>query len=315
MAAFPSRRPESALAGPLCAAVLACAGPARAQNCPVVVVGEAPEPWREAVRHLHPVRQEVGDCAHVEVEVLVSAARLTFITGDGRRAERVLTHPRELAATLAALHVTLPGVAPPVDPDPDPAPLTLERRAALPAPAGSRGPTDTTAETHSNAPSPDRAPVFSLQGGARAGAGHLVSAVLAGNALLALSRWELGITGGLELQYVDVEDGSAPGSAANLGVVLGRREPVGAAALVGAARLIIAALNDERDVDTGERGGAELRLGASVGLVYPREAALRFRLDLGGDVVPHHGTSSRTGELASPWWGITALLGAEIGGP
>lgn len=86
---------------------------ALAGTCPVHVSPEsAPDAWREAARKAAARLAKdsaPGDCRAVEVAVTPDgAAKLTFVTLDGREATRSLDTPADLRPTLEALLVTLP---------------------------------------------------------------------------------------------------------------------------------------------------------------------------------------------------------------
>ena len=148
----------------------------------------------------------------------------------------------------------------------------------------------------------------------RGGVGNLVSPALGGSAAIALDRWELGVNVVLELQYFDLGGGEPPSAAACVGVTIGRREPVGDFDVLFGARTMIAAFNDESEVDQGERGRAEVRLGAYLGGAWPRTGSLRWRADVAVDVVPHRALGS-AGTRIAPWLGASLLVGAEFNGP
>jgi hypothetical protein len=184
--------------------------------------------------------------------------------------------------------------------------------AAAPAPPG----VDAAASPSSPEPPPEREAraVFALLGGIRGGAGNLVSPTLGGSAAIDLDRWELGVNLVLELQYFDLGGGEPPSAAAGVGVTVGRREPVAAFDVLFGARTMIAALNDESEVDGGERGRAEVRLGTYLGGAWPRTGSLRWRADVAADVVPHRALGS-AGTRIAPWLGASVLVGAEFNGP
>jgi hypothetical protein len=283
--------------------------PAFAQACELEVRGVAPDAWSNALEELRAEVQRApeGDCARIRVEFDQGTARLTFATRDGRSAERELTDPRDLVATIIALHVV--GPAEPLRGKIDEPALTSPQppRTAPPlADGGSvRG---------------EYAPNLALLAGLRGGASALVSPVLLGSAAIELHRWELSVLGGVDIHYENARERSAPKSdtgAVVLGIGVGRREPVGPNTLLGSGRLMLAALNDEPDASEDSRGRAEVRLGAWSGLVTPSRAAVRFRADLGFEAVPHqflrkHGPEDPP---LTPWWAASLLLGAEIGGP
>lgn len=249
-----------------------------------------------------------SDCAHIEIELERStdAARLIFVTRDGRRAERRLAHPDELMPTVVALGVQ--GVD------------ELSMTAPEDGPAVSAHAPDAVSQLDSPPSGPAAAPgearaLFALLGGTRAGTGRLVSPVIGGAAAIAVERWELGINLALELQYfnLDLSEPDVRTSAATVGVTVGRREPIADLELLFGARSMVAALNDESRKDSGERGHAELRLGAYLGGVWPRQGSTRLRADLSLDVVPHESLGA-IGRRVTPWLAVSALMGVEFGG-
>jgi hypothetical protein len=306
--------PPTRLARAALVAAWACAawGGARvcvAASCPVELRGAPSEPWRRAGRAIEALTTDPSDCARIEIELERStdAARLIFVTRDGRRAERRLAHPDELMPTVVALGVQ--GVNGSSTPAPEDGPAT-----SAPV-AGAVPPLDSPPTEAAAAPGKARA-LFALLGGTRAGAGLFVSPVLAGSAAIALERWELGINLALELQYFDLHSSgpNAPSAAASVGVTVGRREPIADLELLFGARSMVAALDDESLKDSGERRHAELRLGAYLGGVWPRQGSSRFRADLALDVVPHESLGAN-GKPVTPWLAVSALMGVEFGGP
>ena len=249
------------------------------------------------------------DCAVVAIEASGERARLVFQTRDGRRAERALEHPDELVPALRALSVGAAGD----DASSSPAPDTPSAPAAA-APARLR--VDAAASSSPEPPPGQEArAVFALFGGIRGGVGNLLSPALAGSAAIELGRWELGVNLVLELQYFDLDGGEPPSSAASVGVTVGLREPVADFDVLFGARTMIAALNDESEVDSGERGRAEVRLGTYLGGAWPRTGSLRLRADgAAADVVPHRALGS-AGTRIAPWLGASVLVGVEFNGP
>jgi hypothetical protein len=131
---------------------------------------------------------------------------------------------------------------------------------------------------------------------------------------IALDRWQLGILGAFEMQYFDLTR-EAPGerrsSAIALGVLAGRREPVGNVEIVGGARLSFALLEHKDD----DRGRGQVRLGAYGGIVWPRQSPLRFRADLAAEISPEEqNTASSTAVASAPQWASLMLAGIEVGG-
>jgi hypothetical protein len=271
--------------------------------------GAPSEPWLRAGRAIEALTTDPSDCARIEIELERStdAARLIFVTRDGRRAERRLAHPDELMPTVVALGVR--GASEGSTPVLEDGPMAPARAADAVSPL------DSPPSEPAAAPGGARA-LVALLGGTRAGAGRLVSPVLGGAAAIALERWELGINLALELQYFDLHlsEPDGPSSAASVGVTVGRREPIADVDLLFGARSMVAAVNDESQKDSGERGGAELRFGAYLGGVWPRQSSSRFRVDLALDVVPHKSLGA-IGTSVTPWLAVSALMGVELGGP
>jgi hypothetical protein len=284
------------------------ARPAARAECRIVLGGAPVEGWTLAVRELERSGSVPTDCAVVTIQASGEGARLLFQTRDGRRAERVLDHPDELVPALRALGVGAAGdgaaSSPALDTPSAPA-------AAAPAAFGvdaavSASPEPTTGR--------EARAVFALLGGARGGVGNLLSPALGGSAAIQLDRWELGVNLVLELQYFDLDGGEPPSSAASVGVTVGRREPVSDFDVLFGARAMIAALNDESEVDGGERGRAEVRLGTYLGGAWPRTGSPRLRADVAADVVPHRALGS-AGTRIAPCLGASVLVGVEFNGP
>jgi hypothetical protein len=278
-----------------------------AASCPVELRGAPSEPWLRARRAIEALATDPSDCARIEIELEQStdAARLIFVTRDGRRAERRLAHPDELMPTVVALGVRGDSETP-----------VLEDGPMAPARAADAvSPLDSPPSAPAAAPGEARA-LIALLGGTRGGTGRLVSPVLGGAAAIAVGRWELGINLALELQYfnLDLSEPDVRTSAASVGVTVGRREPIADAELLFGARSMVAALNDESRKDSGERGHAELRLGAYLGGIWPRQRSSRWRVDLALDVVPHESLGA-IGRRVTPWLAVSALMGVEFGGP
>lgn len=305
----PTRLARAALVAAWACAAWVGARVCVAASCPVELRGAASEPWLRAGRAIEALTADPSDCARIEIELERStdAARLIFATRDGRRAERRLAHPDELMPTVMALGVR--GVNESSTPVLEDGPMASARAADAVSPL------DSPPSEPAAAPVEARA-LFALLGGTRAGAGRLVSPVLAGAAAIALERWELGINLALELQYFDLHlsDPDGPSSAASVGVTVGRREPIADVELLFGARSMVAAVNDESQKDGGEPGRAELRLGAYLGAVWPRQSSSRFRADLALDVVPHESLGA-IGTPVTPWLAVSALMGVEFGGP
>lgn len=309
-----------------------------AAPCPVEIRGEPSEAWLRAGRAIEGLTTDLSDCARIEIELEPStdAARLIFVTLDGRRAVRRLDHPDQLMPTVLALGIG--GASETSTPVPEAVPLTPVRAAdavppahslpaqslpsqslpaqSLPAqsPPVQSEPVDSPPSQPAAPPDEPRA-FFAVLAGARGGAGRLVSPVLDGAVAIAPGRWELGLNLALELQYFDLQlpEPDGPSSAASLGVTAGRREPLADVELLYGVRGMVAALNDESQKDSGVRGGAEIRVGAYLGGVWPRQWSSRFRGGLVLDVVPHDSLGD-IGKPVTPWLALSALIGVEFGG-
>jgi hypothetical protein len=305
----PTRLARSALVAAWACAAWVGSRVCVAASCPVELRGAPSEPWLRAGRAVEAATTDPSDCARIEIELEPStnAARLIFVTRDGRRAERRLADPDELMPTVVALGVQ--GVNGSSTPAPEDGPA-----ASAPI-ASAMPPLDSPPSGPAATPGGARA-LFALLAGTRAGAGRLLSPVLAGSAAIAHERWELGINLALELQYfnLDLSEPDVRTSAASVGVTVGLREPIADVELSFGARSMVAALNDESQKDSGERGRAELRLGAYLGGVWPKKASSRFRADLALDVVPHKSLGTN-GTPVTPWLAVSALMGVEFGGP
>jgi hypothetical protein len=305
----PTRLARAALVAAWACAAWVSARVCVAASCPVELRGAQSEPWLRAGRATEAMTTDPSDCARIEIELERStdAARLIFVTRDGRRAERRLAHPDELMPTVVALSVQ--GVSESSTPVLEDRPMAPTRVADAVAPL------DPPPSGPAAAPGDARA-LFALLGGTRTGAGRLMSPVLGGAAAITLERWELGINLAIELQYfkLNLSELDAPSSAASVGVTVGRREPIADVELLFGARAMVAALNDESQKDSGERRRAELRLGAYLGGAWPRQRSSRFRADLALDVVPHESLGA-SGTPVTPWLAVSALMGMEFGGP
>lgn len=302
--------PDASARGAIVLAVLgvASARSAAAAECRITLGGAPVEGWALAVRELKRSGSVPADCAVVAIEASGERARLVFQTRDGRRAERALDHPDELVPALRALGVGAAGVGAASSPAPD---IPSAPAVAAPAPFGG----DAAASSSPEPPSGQEArAVFALLGGIRGGVGNLLSPALGGSAAIELDRWELGVNLVLELQYFDLGGGEPPSAAASVGVTVGRREPVADFDVLFGARAMIAALNDESEVESGERGRAEIRLGTYLGGAWPRTGSLRWRADVAADVVPHRALGA-AGTRIAPWLGVSLLVGAEFNGP
>jgi hypothetical protein len=300
-----------------------------AAACVVEVTGQVSAPWQAAAVELSSLGLTDGDCASIQLNVTEERAALRFVTADGRRAQRTLRSPDELASTVAALRVTLPASEASRS---EPRLSDMEAPAVTPVKAARHSkaaPPLVTVDGPIKGYSPDPQVLgilFALQGGARAGTDlrsqALVSPALDGSAALLLDRWELGVTAAWESRYnrvtINVLSSQESGSLA-LGISVGRRQPLSAVDLLAGGRLSIAALSNYQTSWSGpandslppeETSAVEWRMGPYVGVVLPRAATLRFRADLRADLVAH---GNLGGAPATPWWGIAGFLGVEAG--
>jgi hypothetical protein len=301
----------------------------------VDIAGAESVEWQEAARSLAASGLTDQDCASIRLDVIDGGgARLTFITLDGRRAERRLASPDELHPTVEALCVTGPDAEQPVLQS-QPLPQSHPERIKDTSPAASR---TKSASAGSTAPAPsadDFGAIFALRSGARGGADALLSPVLTGSAALMLQRWELGVMAAWEILYFDLQNqtpSDRESGAMVLGVAVGRREPLAGVAVLAGGRLSIAMLTQyscdsavsapaEESAaveETCDRGPTEWRVGAYLGVALPREGGLRFRADLEGDLVGMDGPATTASpaerHAITPAWAVTCLLGVEVGG-
>lgn len=294
------------LSGAACVAALAPITARAARRCTVRLTRGDPA-WRAAADRLQARLSAPGadgDCEAVDIRVRENGARLVFTTRDGRRAVRQLAAPSELEPTVEMLSVT--GPPPPPKPRQTPEP----DRAAPVRPA---------------APSARQERLRVLYGagvGARGGANTLLSPVLRAFGSMGLGHWEIGVLGQWEMRYTQVVDqpaGVQPAWGLAGGVTATRRQPLGSVvSLIAGADLVLAALDEESSEHSDTEGRAEARVGAFVGAVLPRSAAVRWRATLGADFSPtHFGKSPTTidGAPLLPWWALTLTAGVEFGGP
>src|SRR5688572_31300958 len=103
----PTRLARAALVAAWACAAWVGARVCVAASCPVELRGAPSEPWLRAGRATEALMTDPSDCARIEIELERStdAARLIFVTRDGRRAERRLVHPDDLMPTVLALGV------------------------------------------------------------------------------------------------------------------------------------------------------------------------------------------------------------------
>lgn len=284
----------------LIAALVAVFGSTRARACDVELLGEPSEAWQDAVRNLAPLQAD--DCELLRIDAREGGAHVTFIIRDGRRAERTLLQPEELAPAVAALRVV--GA---------PAPQAV-------APAPSTPPVEAA---------PRLSALFGAFAGVRAGAQKLVSPTLAIAVQLRIrSDWECGIHLTWPMNYFRLGDPpQVPGGGAAVNSKQGgteflaqagfaRRQPIGKLILLVGARAGWGMRFRGPPQPSGTSaayppGRYEGRGGLFLGLVTPRASAhTRFRVELGADFVfPKDNSFFQT----IPNWALFALVGIEIG--
>jgi hypothetical protein len=276
--------------------------------CPVTVVPQgAPVAWSDAAHAASERAASSGsiDCASVEVAVRPEGgATLTFVTVDHRRAVRSILSPDEVTATVDALLVTLPEPEPP-----PPAPVT-----APVAPA-----------TATTAPLAPPTPVHFLIGvtsGVRVGlSGAFLAPTVSVRPSGIFGAWEVGALAEIDPVYAYLPGGAPSGfslSAYIVGVQVGRRASVGGVELGYGAGFgvadVHAGFNDTagvgRSVDFGQP-----RASVSARVALPRDARVRFVLELGADAALSNfkkNASVRNDFPELPRWGLLASLGAEL---
>jgi hypothetical protein len=257
---------------------------------------------------------ETAQCAAIDVDVdLDEAGHLTLIASDGRRAERTLAQPFELAPTVQALLVVLDASAaadtpPSVSPDPREAPATRIASAE-----GASAGTDVARAPTQNGSSV----VLGASAGARYGSG-IASPTIGALGALRLRHWELGVSSSWELDYKKLgSDGpSWSGAGLGAGIVVGRRESLASSVdfLLGAT-VAAAVLHQEihRFHAEQETTDAEGRLGGYVGIAAPAKASLRLRAQVQADaaVVGPTQRAIAADAPALPAWGLGVQVGVE----
>jgi hypothetical protein len=330
---------SAAFGGIFVSATLLVASTARAEGpCAVVLDGReraagAAEGWQSAVRDVEArVRASAGDCAGIEVTTDPSGAHVELTTRDGRTARRWIAEPGELVPLVHALLVAspLPGPGERVsssDADPEASPA-LDLQMEQPSSAPPEGGADVVPSPPPGARS--RAQVFvSFAAGLKvpsadgaAPFGQLALGVTHG-------RWDLGGFGAWELEH-DLTEGRANGhtslGAIGGGALVGRREQLGPTWLVAGGTFGLYAVDEDR----GRRRSAvadghpadghadesfvEPRAGAYVGVVFPRTARVRAKVQLGGEMALASHTPRSVLLPATPPWGLGLSVGLETGG-
>lgn len=278
------------------------------------VEGPEAEGWKAAASELEAelAAQRISStCRLITLFASHGRAQLVFSTQEGRSAERVLDEPIELVPTIQALSVALL----PAKPEPKSEPATIQTTPAAQAPP----PAAKSAPSLSNEAGPNPYALFPLFGvsvGFRTGAGRLISPTAGGSLAIAIAPWELGMFARIEAHYVDPTGQTAnrpDASGVALGLNFGPRMSAGRLVIRAGGSLMLAALREDGG---DEFGRAEVRLGVYLGIVYPSQSKLRFRLELAPELVPYNMNRSQqndAGEWSLPWWAVGLAAGAEFG--
>jgi hypothetical protein len=301
--------PRFAVRGPLpfalLAIVLAALPLGRALACDVKLEGNPSDAWRAAVRRLPEAAG--GDCASAILRVERGEARLIFLTQDGRRAERALAGPEELAPSIAALSEAGPGALAPS--------AAADATSPQAQPAAAEAP-----------PARELDVLGSLLGGARVGQYKQVSPVVSGSLLLRIRAWELGVMAAWETGYypsVGYRSGRQKG-AETTSLTFARRQPLHALTLLAGFRLGMAVRLHAPPVPyafhfplTGLSFATprlQGRVGPFVGFSLPRTALARLRFELGVELAFPEPNSV---QAWSPWpfWAFALSVGMELGRP
>jgi hypothetical protein len=242
-----------------------------------------------------------GDCLDLRVRPDTSGAWLEF-RGHGGIARRHLAAAKELVPAVRALLVR-------VDTD------YFATAPSVEAPDS--GPQNKTTET-SAMPKVH----FGTTLGVRLGIGNgnlIESPALGGFAAMQADGWELGVTGQWEFGYheavIDQEpDWSA--SALTMGVMAGRRVPVGKWDLAAGVQLAGSFVQGQTDDEDPHRNAerTDARIGGYFAIIGPRDSHVRLRANAGIDVVPARiATPASVGIRPAdlPGWMGTFSLGVE----
>jgi hypothetical protein len=305
---------EMAPLGPLVhalfAAALALPAAASAEPCAIEMTGADSAEWVAASESLAELALTERDCLRVHIEIAAGQARVRFITGDGRSAERSIHTPSELRPTIDALRVQAPAAAEPA-PSKPPAPAPITTTPSQPA---------KTSPARANASDVRVALLLGVRGD-----DVLAGPLLMGDLSLGSGLFEFGGSLSAEVQYGGVTDVRSPerqGSAAAFSVHGGVRAPAGSFDLRTGGRVTFAPLlTVNHDVQACPPGmtcpfqnvddrTSEWRFGAYAGFAVPRSALFRFRAELGADVVA---PAPADGDLAlTPAAALFGLVGLEV---
>jgi hypothetical protein len=250
-----------------------------------------------------------GDCRSVEVTVLPDGtARLEFTTTEGRRADRQLQDPDELAPAIEALLVT---VAPPPPLPPAVAAQTPSATHELPAKQTTQvEPPESHARAHF---------VIGAAAGARFTFGHkYLAPAMSLRASGMFDRWELGVFGEWDPLFKRLSGATPAGfamSALVVGALFGRRERAGRFEVNYGVDLGIASVASSADAaQASSVDASQQRVGLYVGGRYPRGKTTRLTLDILSDVALSglRGPATTAAGLPPiPRYGVVLSMGVE----
>lgn len=287
------------------ALLLALATPCAAAPCRVEVAAVEGSAWEAAAAALWELALDPDECTSIRLERTADGAVLTYVTAEGRSAQRQLAEPSDLPSALEALRVRGPVDATPPPSAAATANTSPQPTAAAPARA-ERGPTGPSW-------------LLGIHSGVRAGEQALLSPLLGASATRLLHGWELGMTASYELRYYDLQarDSERGGSSAVLGAAFGKREPLGGVAFSAGGRLALGIVT--HGLTAADSGRFEGRLGAYLGLSIPWHAGLALRAELGADLIATDRTQSATAAAGAaadvpvtPSWALSTCLGLEL---
>lgn len=296
-----------------------------ADPCLVEVRGVPSAAWAGARAELEQlIRLGGGDCAVITLQVgAEDDARLVVRTRDGRRAERVLRDPDELAPTATALFITTGDATESAKTARHPETARRPETAHVPGPVSARDEAPAATGRAPAARPPREVVLLGVQAGKRYGSGGLASPVVGGFVSIDVRRWEIGVIGSAELGYEragERDPQRPPSTSLGGGVLVGRREHAGPLDVLAGGRATLAFVTGQREVMTPRgrtfeqaRNREEPRVGVYAGAVLPRLSAVRVRTEIAFDVVPGElGAAATEPPPLTPWWMASLQLGVEL---
>jgi hypothetical protein len=293
-----------------------------APSCPIQVEPVTPETgWHtkalETEKTLDTRSGGSHDCRSIRIEVQPEGnALLTFTTTDGRIAVRLLHGADDIPATVEALLVTLP-VEKPLE-----TPSENTKSPALPAIVPPPPNQQTPAPPPIFRPTPRI--VFDVLVGGRFGIDEgTFSPAIAGQALVLLQPWELGIAGELNPLHLLLGSSAPSGYAMRsfeANFLVGRRFSRGPRQFRLGGSFGFGLVHEEMDADPAEKGRINIdafqpRLGTYGAVVVPQKDKFRFIFGFHGDMaiwgLRENGTLKRNLPNLSRF-GLGITLGVEI---